>query len=161
MALCQCLKCGCYLATSRNPLDMIPENHWCTECGGSCRIAVIRGTLVDPLQVELLALLDEEGHEVGQRIGKILRWGFDADFEGTTQRWKLENELGDLLAAMIIAEHNGLISIDEVMKHRNVKLAKFREDAAGPRQRLLHAKVPDDARKARLPEAKIVVTKDS
>jgi hypothetical protein len=138
-ALCQCVGCLKYLATNRTPTT----TQHCTECGGSMPLASIRGTLTDPLSIECLALISEECAEVQQRIGKILRWGWDADFEGTTQQHKLESEIGDLLAAMLVAINSGQITPLGVRHAMNDKLDKFREDAAGPRQRLLQAHVPD------------------
>lgn len=132
---------------------METENHrrWAEghgDLGLGIPLAKIRGPEgLGPLSVELLGLLVEECGEVGQRVGKVLRWGWDADFAGTTQRHKLEVELGDVLAAMILAIHNDLA--DECGFD---KLMKLREDAAGPRQRLRHARVPEDGF-AGVPEA--------
>lgn len=142
-APCQCVKCLSYLCD--NWLPDAPELYkTCVSCGGFCRRATIRGTLTVPLDVEVLSVLDEEFHEAGQRVNKVFRWGWDADFEGTTQLHKLEKELGDVLAAMDLADYNGIINIDRVLKHKRDKMRKFREDAAGPRQRLLHANVPEE-----------------
>ncbi len=142
VALCQCIKCARYLA--RNRLD---DNTWinnvCELCAnGGIPLAQIRGTLSDPLSIELLALLSEECGETTQRNSKIMRWGWDANFEGTTQRDKLESELGDILAATVLLIHNKLITEDGLILAMQSKLKKFREDALGPRQRLLHAEVP-------------------
>lgn len=148
-ARCQCTRCYRYLTENWRGNAEKDWEHMCAEChpGTLYRppgipLATLRGTITDPLSLEVLSLLDEECHETGQRINKIIRWGWEADFEGTTQRYKLENEMGDILAAMLVAQENGFIDMKEVERHRDAKLEKFREDAAGPRQRLLHAKVP-------------------
>lgn len=128
------------------------EQQECVECwpGGDfgspgIPLARVRGTLTDPLKLEALAILDEEGHEIGQRCCKIIRWGFDADFQGTTQQHKLESEIGDKLAAIALAIYNGVITADGVMAAYVAKMDKFIEDAEGPRQRLLHLEVPNAA----------------
>lgn len=145
IALCQCTKCLRYFARNRDPSSDYVIDHRCEECfpQQGIPLAKIRGTLTDPLSLEILALLGEECAEVQQRNGKIVRWGWDADFEGTTQQHKLESELGDVLAALLIAIKNGKVTFEGVLAAANAKLEKFRVDAAGPRQRLLHAKVPE------------------
>lgn len=140
-ALCQCVFCLKYLETNRAP-GACALDSMCTGCGGNLALAKIRGTLTSAPDLELLALLGEECGEVMQRIGKIIRWGWDATFEGTTQQAKLESELGDILAALLIGEYNGKLVLAKVISAANAKLTKFCEDAAGPRQRLLHAEVP-------------------
>lgn len=141
-ALCQCTRCFSYLVDNRDPHGDLHDNT-CSECHrwGIPR-ADIRGTLTTPLDLEILALLSEESSEVIQRIGKIQRWGWAASFAGSTQLDKLETELGDVLAAMLIAAHNGFLNESRVWNRAMDKLDKFREDAAGPKQRLLHAVVP-------------------
>lgn len=139
VAACQCSRCEKYLTYNKAKGDELCER--CHPEG--IPLAKIRGTLTKEVDRECLDLLAEECAETIQRISKIGRWGWDADFEGTTQQQKLESELGDILAAVEIAWHNGLISIDKVHEAMQVKLAKFREDAAGPKQRLLHARIPE------------------
>lgn len=142
-ALCQCTRCFKYLARNRDPNSESRHKHECAEClPKGIPLAQLRGTLVDPKMIELLALLAEECAEVTQRIMKIFRWGWDADFEGTTQRHKLEVELGDILASLKLLDHNGVLRYEDVLEKAEAKLNKFREDAAGPKQRLLHAEVP-------------------
>jgi hypothetical protein len=113
--------------------------------GPGIPLAKVRAALTEPLDVEVTALLNEECAETGQRISKIQRWGWDADFAGTTQKHKLHLELGDIIAAMVVADHNGRIDLYEVIAAANAKLEALREDAAGPRQRLMVATVPQGA----------------
>ncbi len=142
-ASCQCVGCLRYLAASwEKDADILYKT--CVDCGGFCRRAAIRDTLTNPLDLELLSVLDEECHETGQRKDKIIRWGWQADFEGTTQLEKLEREMGDILAAMDLMDYNKLIDLNRVLKYKREKMRKFREDAAGPKQRLLHARVPEE-----------------
>lgn len=140
-ALCQCVFCLKYLEKNRDPLAPGIDS-MCTGCGGNLTLAKIRGTLTSPQDLEVLALIAEECGEVTQRISKIIRWGWEATFEDTTQQAKLEGEIGDILAAVILAGHNGHVVFQRVIDAANAKLQKFREDAEGPRQRLLHTEVP-------------------
>ena len=147
-----CRECGSCLAAPAS----IPVS--CTSCSRSGHpLADIRGPESnDPLAVELYGWLAEECGEVVQRLGKLLRWGPHADYQGTTQRHKLEVEIGDVLAAVQVLVANGLIGRDAIMAHGRVKLAKLRLDAArgehpsaqfaSPRQLLRHARIPRDPR---------------
>lgn len=141
----QCIRCRRYLTQSRlNDASWI--NNCCAECvTNGIPLARVRATLSDPLSHECLSVLAEECSEVIQRKEKIVRWGWDADYEGTTQQHKLESELGDVLATFIIAAHNGQITYSHVIEAANRKLEKFRQDAAGPRQRLLLAQTPTES----------------
>lgn len=138
-APCQCPTCGRYLADNRAPGSLDS----CTACGGTLRLSRVRQE-TDEEAVELLALAAEEAAEVVQRCTKITRWGMDADFAGTTQREKLEREIGDLVAAVVLLAHStgGLVDPLEVGSHAAAKLDALRFDAAHARQHLLHAAVP-------------------
>lgn len=56
-----------------------------------------------PAEAERLAILLEELGEAQQAIGKILRHGYESGimYIGTTNRIKLECELGDVYSAVI------------------------------------------------------------
>lgn len=145
-ALCQCVRCHKYLTHNRDPNSESRHKHECREClPEGLPLAEVREALSDPLSVELLGLATEECGKVSQRIGKIFRWGWDADFEGTTQQHKLEVELGDVLAVMLLMIHNGLVTKSGIGTACVQKIKKFQEDADGPRQRLQVAKVFDNA----------------
>lgn len=156
VSLHQCLECERYLQVPRDATGLDPQT--CAECRArwgvfddapqipGIPLATIRGPeSLTPTQVELLGLLTEECGEVSQRVGKILRWGFDADFEGTTQQHKLEVELGDILAAMILSIGNGLVTAGGILQACREKMKKLVVDRDGPAQRIRHAKVRDDA----------------
>ena len=144
-ALCQCTKCLRYLAQDRLD-DASFINNMCVECTtNGIPLAKIRGPEgLTPAQIELLGLLTEECGEVSQRVGKILRWGLDADFHGSTQAEKLETELGDVLAVIVLAMHNRIINAHSLFERFESKMEKFIADANGPRQRIGRASVPND-----------------
>lgn len=171
-ALCQCLLCHKYMSRDRDgfadlctrpkhaegPCNGYPRSNcpghltWriseakhecCETCvDGGIPLAKIRGTLVDPKDLELLALLSEECAEVVQRVSKIIRWGWSADFHGSTQYDKLCSELGDVQAIVELLDHNKIVKYQDIMHKMEEKLDKLKDDAGGPRQRLLHAEVP-------------------
>lgn len=142
VARCQCVKCERYLAKNRLD-DATYVNNMCEECcRGGLRLAKLREVLTDPAQLEVLAFVIEEGCETGQRAAKILRWGMDADFEGTTQQHKLETEMGDQVVAIAMAIENGLVTRAGVARAAIEKLHKLHEDRAGPRQRFRYAHIP-------------------
>lgn len=64
-------------------------------------------------EAEMLALIAEEAGEIVQAVTKILRHGFDAkhprDLDGSDNRERLMEELGDVAAAVQIAEDHGLV----------------------------------------------------
>lgn len=92
-----------------------------------------------PDQAEALALLAEECGELVQIIGKILRHGLDSHHPDTGDNnvELLQKEVGDVLAALRIAEVQRLIFWDWVVRCRDRKLMKVV-------QYLHHAKVSKD-----------------
>ena len=89
---------------------------------------------LDSAKRERLALILEECGEVQQVIGKILRHGYESvnptipKVHQLTNRQMLENELGDLKAAMLLASHNGDIGpveIDAAMMRKLGKVGRY------------------------------------
>jgi NTP pyrophosphatase (non-canonical NTP hydrolase) len=85
-----------------------------------------------PAEAERLALLLEELGETAQVIGKILRHGYESsnpfDEKRTTNRRLLSNELGDVLAAMMLMKFSGDINqkdLDEAKERKVVKADKY------------------------------------
>jgi hypothetical protein len=92
-----------------------------------------------PDQAEALALLAEECGELIQAIGKIQRHGLWSEHPdtGIPNQHALTKEIGDVLAALRIAEVQRLIAWANVIGARDRKLIKVR-------QYLHHAKVTAD-----------------
>lgn len=82
-----------------------------------------------PAEAERLALLAEECGEVVQVIGKILRHGYDSrhpdNMDGPDNRALLEQEVGDLSAAVSIAMERGDIQYSKVTKAHRSKLRRI------------------------------------
>ena len=73
-----------------------------------------------------VALLGEEGCEIGQIAGKVGRFGLDSRRrDGSSAADLLHEEVGDLLAARDYAVMAGLLDPAELEKRRALKLAKL------------------------------------
>lgn len=76
---------------------------------------------LSPAQAERLALLAEECGECIQAIGKILRHGYESrhpegDHAGATNRQRLEEEIGDVEAAITMMVWAGDIGKEPVLR---------------------------------------------
>lgn len=82
-----------------------------------------------PKQVEALALLSEECGELVQVIGKILRHGIDSHHptSGIANREELENEAGDVQAAIQIVIDEGIVTFQAVDDMRIDKLQRVQK----------------------------------
>jgi hypothetical protein len=78
---------------------------------------------------EAFLILQEECAEVTQAISKIFRFGMDTQWpEGApTNKWKLEEEIGDLLAMIDILVENGTLSDSYINQGRKNKRNKLKE----------------------------------
>lgn len=79
-----------------------------------------------PEETELLAILAEECGEVVQIVGKILRHGYESNWQdGPTNRQQLSDEIGDvyLVAGMLV--NSGSINIDDVINRIKTKPEKL------------------------------------
>jgi NTP pyrophosphatase (non-canonical NTP hydrolase) len=82
---------------------------------------------LSPAHHELLAKLTEESSEIIQAIAKANLHGLDSAEPGKpypTNREHIENELGELLFFMKLAEDYGLISIQNVFEAGRRKAAR-------------------------------------
>ncbi len=94
-----------------------------------------------PADVECLAIVAEECGEAVQRVGKILRFGMvTSPYTGKHNRDTLEAELGDVLAAIALLNHNGVIDSARVLAHAEEKVRGYAVDPG----RVRHAHVPYD-----------------
>lgn len=77
---------------------------------------------------EALMILQEECAEVTQAISKIFRFGVDTQYpEGApTNKEKLEEEVGDLLAMVDILIQSGALSDSHVNQSRSAKKSKLK-----------------------------------
>ncbi|HEY3679017.1 MAG TPA: MazG nucleotide pyrophosphohydrolase domain-containing protein [Bradyrhizobium sp.] len=88
---------------------------------------------LSPAEIERLALLAEECGECVQAIGKILRHGYEsldptADVHNSpSNRQRLEREMGDVRAAMIMLCEAGDTSKPQVHRYADDKLRRVRK----------------------------------
>jgi NTP pyrophosphatase (non-canonical NTP hydrolase) len=73
---------------------------------------------------ELLVILSEECAEVQQAASKCIRFGMDSEYNGQTNRQRLESELGDFLAMFKLIVEETTISEENVMNAAEAKLVK-------------------------------------
>lgn len=80
-------------------------------------------------QKEALMILQEECAEVTQVTSKIFRFGLEACWpqNAPTNRQRLEEEIGDLIAMIRILEEQGLISGDKVIEAQERKIEKLKK----------------------------------
>jgi NTP pyrophosphatase (non-canonical NTP hydrolase) len=78
-------------------------------------------------EMETLVILQEECSEVSQAISKCFRFGKDGEWDGTTNKRRLEAEIGDVLAMIDILVENCYISDSEINASRKAKKEKLKK----------------------------------
>ena len=76
-------------------------------------------------QKEVLLILSEECSEVIQVVSKTFRFGIDTDYNNTTNRDHLHEELGDLLCMISLCISTGLVLEQDVAFASNKKFEKL------------------------------------
>jgi NTP pyrophosphatase (non-canonical NTP hydrolase) len=74
---------------------------------------------------EILCITQEECAEVSQAISKIFRFGIDSEWNGKTNKQRLEEEVGDLYAMIEMLKQEGIIDSEAVEVAKNKKLTKL------------------------------------
>jgi len=77
-------------------------------------------------QHELLTVLMEECAEVIQEASKIIRFGADTDYDGTTPLQRLEKELGDLQCMIDLLHSADMISYTKIDDYAQEKYGKLK-----------------------------------
>jgi NTP pyrophosphatase (non-canonical NTP hydrolase) len=78
---------------------------------------------------EILLITQEECAEVTQAISKVFRFGLNERWPepiNSTNKERLEEEVGDLLCMIDIMVENGIISDEKLNKARNHKRQKLK-----------------------------------
>ena len=81
-------------------------------------------------ELEALIILSEECAEVVQSVSKIFRFGIDDMNNNLTNRTKLENEIGDVLALVDILQKMDIISFTNIEQASIVKKEKLKKWSA-------------------------------
>ena len=76
---------------------------------------------------EILVITQEECSEVIQVISKGIRFGFDIDYNGATNRQKLTQEVGDVLAMVDLLVKYDMLSYDDLLKAKAAKFEKLKQ----------------------------------
>lgn len=79
-------------------------------------------------QEEILLITQEECAEVAQAISKVFRFGIDGEHLGSTNRERLEEEIGDLLCMIEMLTEEQIIDAGAVARaaqNKRAKLAKW------------------------------------
>ena len=78
-------------------------------------------------EMEALHILQEECGETVQAIAKCFRFGKDGEWDGTTNKRRLEAEVGDVLALIDILIENNYLSDSNVNVSKKAKRNKLKE----------------------------------
>jgi len=76
---------------------------------------------------EIMLILQEECAEVTQAVSKVFRFGIDAEYNNATNRQRLTEELGDLLAMITLCHDCGIVDYEQVMIAKDAKLDKLKQ----------------------------------
>jgi NTP pyrophosphatase (non-canonical NTP hydrolase) len=78
-------------------------------------------------QKEIMLIAQEECAEVVQAISKVFRFGVTDQYNGQTNKERLEEETGDLLCMIDLMIEEGMIDIDRVLQAKDQKNTKLRK----------------------------------
>ncbi len=83
---------------------------------------------MDNITRETLLITQEECAEVTQAISKVFRFGMDAQYPAgaPTNKQRLEEELGDLQAMIILLGKKNIIDVKTVELAANAKIEKLK-----------------------------------
>jgi NTP pyrophosphatase (non-canonical NTP hydrolase) len=76
-------------------------------------------------QEEIMLICQEECAEVAQAISKVFRFGVDGEHLGSTNRERLEEEIGDLLCMIEMLTEEEIIDASVVARAAQAKRAKL------------------------------------
>lgn len=75
---------------------------------------------------EIMLIAQEECAEVTQAISKVFRFGFDVEYQGRTNKDRLEEEIGDLICMLQMMEERQLIDWTKVSVAATAKRTKLK-----------------------------------
>lgn len=75
---------------------------------------------------EIMLIAQEECAEVTQAISKVFRFGMDAEYNGRTNKDRLEEEIGDLICMLQLMEEKQLIDWTRVSVAAQMKREKLK-----------------------------------
>ena len=78
-------------------------------------------------QKEVMLIAQEECAEVIQAISKCFRFGPDDEYNGLTNKQRLEEEVGDLMCMLELMQQHGIIDSSKVLEANVRKRLKLKE----------------------------------
>ena len=75
---------------------------------------------------EVMLILQEECAEVTQAISKCLRFGIEHEYNGATNRERLTEEIGDLIAMIELCYDTGIVDYLQVKEAQHRKFDKLK-----------------------------------
>lgn len=82
---------------------------------------------MDKVENEIMLIAQEECAEVTQAISKVFRFGMDAEYNGRTNKQRLEEEIGDLMCMLQMMSERGLIDWGIVSLTAGAKKLKLKK----------------------------------
>lgn len=77
-------------------------------------------------EAELLQITTEESSEIIQAISKGIRFGWDIEYKGQTNREHLNEEIGDLVAMVKLLIDDGFLDEEQISAAAERKLDKLK-----------------------------------
>lgn len=74
---------------------------------------------------EIMLITQEECAEVTQAISKVFRFGFESEYNGRTNKERLEEEIGDLMCMIQLMHERGLIDAGKTVDAAENKRTKL------------------------------------
>ncbi len=77
---------------------------------------------------QILLICQEECAEVTQAISKVFRFGYDSEYNDRTNRQRLTEEVGDLLAMIDLMVESGIVdeaAIEMASAQKKIKLKQW------------------------------------
>jgi NTP pyrophosphatase (non-canonical NTP hydrolase) len=84
-------------------------------------------TIWEHKEMEALLILQEEAGELTQAVSKCFRFGKDGEWNGRTNKKRLEDEIGDVLAMIDILVEKCYISDNNINAARIAKKEKLKQ----------------------------------
>ena len=84
--------------------------------------------MINDIKEEVMLIAQEECAEVVQAISKCFRFGYNDEYNGLTNKQRLEEEVGDLLCMIQLMMHQGVIdenNVNAASIQKRIKLERW------------------------------------
>ena len=83
--------------------------------------------MINDIKEEVMLIAQEECAEVVQAISKCFRFGPNDEYNGFSNKQRLEEEVGDLLCMLELMQQHGIIDSSKVLEANVRKRLKLKE----------------------------------